>query len=65
MSFSVFIFMRFFVVQVFSFLRTVCGLLSHLDVFIIVSFVKSTRKAIVAEVNSRCGEFLFEKNVVT
>ena len=32
-------FMRFFVVQVFSFLRTVCGLFSHLDVFIVVSFV--------------------------
>ena len=29
--------------------------------FIIVSFVKSTRKAIVAEANFRCGDFLFEK----
>ena len=57
--------MRFFVVQVFSFSRTMCGLLSHLDVFIIVSFVKSTRKAIVAEANLLCGDFLFEKNVVT
>ena len=34
--------MRFFVVQNFSFLRTVCGFLSHLDVFIVVSFVKPT-----------------------
>ena len=34
--------MRFFVVQIFSFLRTMCGLLSHLDLFIVVSFVKPT-----------------------
>ena len=54
--------MRFFVVQNFSFLRTVCGYLSYLDVFIVVSFVRSTRKAIVAEANLRCGDFLFEKN---
>ena len=30
--------------------------------FIVVSFVKSTRRAIVAEANLRCGDFLFEKN---
>ena len=30
--------------------------------FIVVSFVESTRKAIVAEANLRCGDFLFEKN---
>ena len=30
--------------------------------FIVVSFVRSTRKAIVAEANLRCGDFLFEKN---
>ena len=29
--------------------------------FIIVSFVKSTRKAIVAEANLRCGEFFIKK----
>ena len=29
--------------------------------FIVVSFVRSTRKAIVAEANLRCGDFLFEK----
>ena len=33
--------------------------------FNIVSFVESTRKAIVAEANLRCDDFLFEKNVVT
>ena len=31
--------------------------------FIVVSFVKSTRKAIVAEANLRCGDFLFEKKL--
>ena len=63
MSFSVFIFYAVFLVQVFSFLRTVCGYRGHLDVFIIVSFVKSTRKAIFAEAKLRCGDFLLEKKM--
>ena len=33
--------------------------------FVVVSFVKSTRKAILEEANLRCGDFLFEKKVVT
>ena len=33
-----------------------------LDEFIIVPFVKSTRLAIVAEVNLRCGNFLTKKS---
>ena len=31
--------------------------------FIVVSFVKSTRRAIVAEANLRSGDFLFEKKL--
>ena len=49
--------MRLFVVF-FSFFRTVCGQLSHLDVFIVVSLINSNRIAIVAEANLRCGDFL-------
>ena len=30
--------------------------------FIVVSFVRSTKKAIVAEASLRCGDFLFENN---
>ena len=30
--------------------------------FIVVSFVRYTKKAIVAEANLRSGDFLFEKN---
>ena len=54
--------MRSFVVQIFSFFRTLCGLLSHLDVFIVVPFISSTRLAIVAEADLLCGVFLSEKN---
>ena len=52
-------------VQTFSFSRTVCGQLSHLDVFIVVRFIRSPGLAIVAEGNLPCGEFLSEKVVVT
>ena len=40
--FFLFIFDAIFCGTNFSFLRTVCGYLSRLDVFIVVSFVKST-----------------------
>ena len=53
--------MRFFVVQVFSFFRTVCGYLRILDVFIVVPFINSSGSAIVAEADLRCGEFSSEK----
>ena len=33
--------------------------------FLVVSFVKFTGKAVDAEANLRCGDFLFERNVVT
>ena len=56
--------MRSFVVQIFSFSRTLCGLLSHLDVFIVVPFLISTGLAIVAEADMRCGDFFFRKKVV-
>ena len=54
--------MRSFVVLFFSFFRTVCGLLRNLDVFIDVPFINSTRLAIVAAVDLRCGDFLSEKS---
>ena len=57
--------MQSFVVQGFSFFRTLCGYLSYLDVFIVVSFIISTGLAIVEEVNLQCGDFLSEKMVVT
>ena len=41
-DFFVFIFDAIFCDTNFSFLRTVCGYLSHLDVFIVVSIVKTT-----------------------
>ena len=47
----------------FSFFRTVCGLLSHLDVFIVAPFISSTGLAIVAEANLRCDDILSEKIV--
>ena len=53
--------MQFFVVQTFSFSRTLCGKLDHLAVFIVVPFINSTGSAIAAEANLRCGDFLSEK----
>ena len=46
----------------FSFLRTPCGLLRNLDVFIVFPFVNSTKLAIVAEADLRCGDFWSEKS---
>ena len=55
--------MRFFVLQFFfSFLRTVCGLLRNLDVFVVVPFLNSTGLEIGAEADLRCG--FCTKNVV-
>ena len=54
--------MRSFEVQIFSFFRTLCDQLSHLDVFIVVLFISSTRLAIVAEADLLCGTFLSEKS---
>ena len=54
--------MRLFVVQGFSFFRTVCGYLRNFDVFIVVPFIDSTGLAIVAEADLRCGEFSSEKS---
>ena len=62
MSFLCSSLMRLFVVQGFSFFRTVCGYLRNLDVFIVVPFINSTGLAIVAEADLRCGEFLSEKS---
>ena len=55
--------MRSFVVLFFSFFRTVCCMLRNLDVFIDVPFINSTRLAIVAAVDLRCGDFWSEKFV--
>ena len=54
--------MRSFEVQIFSFFRTLCDQLSHLDVFNIVTFISSTGLAIVAEADLRCGDFLSKKS---
>ena len=62
MSFLCSSLMRLFVVQCFSFFRTVCGYLRNLDVFIVVPFINSYGLAIVAEANLHCGEFFSEKN---
>ena len=62
MSFLYSSLMPLFVVQGFSFFRTVCGYLRILDVFIVVPFINSSGLAIVAEAVLRCGEFLSEKN---
>ena len=51
-----------FVVQFFSFFRTVCGYLKNLDVFIVAPFIDSTDLAIVAEADLRCDGFLSEKS---
>ena len=56
--------MRSFVVQIFSFSRTVCGWLRNLDVFIVVPFINSNGLAIVAEANLHGGDFC-PKKVVT
>ena len=56
MSFFVFVLDAIFCgTSFFSFFRTLCGYLSHLDVFIVVPFISSTGLAIVAEANLRCG----------
>ena len=39
----------------FSFLRTVCGLLRNLDVFVVVPFLNSTGLEIGAEADLRCS----------
>ena len=39
-----------------------CGLLRNLDVFIVVPFINSTKLAIVAEEDLRCGDFLSEES---
>ena len=54
--------MRFLVAQIFLYFRTLCGWLTSFDVFIVVPFINSTRLAIIAEVDLRCGDFLSEKS---
>ena len=54
--------MRFFVVQIFLFSRTVCGSLRNLDELIVVPMINSVGLAIVAEANLLCGDFLSEKS---
>ena len=49
----------------FSFLRTPCGLLRNLDVFIVFPFVNSTKLAIVAEAVCSAVIFCPKKGVVT
>ena len=56
--------MRLFVV-IFFFLRTVSGQLSHLDVFIVISLIYSTRLAIVAEETCAVVIFCPKKIVLT
>ena len=65
MSFSVFVLDAIFCGTNFSFFRTLCGYLSHLDVYIVASFISSTGLAIVAEADLLGGIFLSEKSVVT
>ena len=62
MSFLCSSLMRLFVVQGFSFFRTLCGYLGNLDVFIFVPFINSSGLAIVSEADLRCGDFLSEKS---
>ena len=59
---SVFVLDAIFCGTIFSFFRTLCGYLSHLDVFNFVSFISSTRLAIVAEADLLSSNFLSEKN---
>ena len=65
MSFLCLFLMRSFVVQFFSFFRTLCGLLSHFDVFNVVPFINSTRLVIFAQADLLCGVFCPKKVVVT
>ena len=66
MSFFVFILDAIFCgTFFFSYFRTLCGWLSHLDVFFDVRFIISPGLAIVEEANLRCGDFLSENFVVT
>ena len=62
MSFSVFVLDAIFCGHFFSFFRTVCDLLRNLDVINVVQFINSTRLAIIAAVDLRCGDFLSEKS---
>ena len=62
MSFLCSSLMQLFVVQGFSFFRTMCGYLRNLDVYIVVPFINSYGLAIVAEANLRCSEFWSEKS---
>ena len=62
MSFVCLFLMRSFVVQLFLFFRTLCGQLRHLDVIIVVPFIRSAGLAIVAEADLLCGNFLSQKS---
>ena len=61
MSFFVFILDAIFVVQIFSFSRSV-WLVRSLDEFTVVLIINSTWLAIVAEADLRCGDFLSEES---
>ena len=65
MSFLCSSLMRLFVVQGFSFFRTMCGYLRNVDVYIVVPFINSYGLTIVAEANLRFGEFFPKKVVIT
>ena len=54
-----------FVVQIFFIFQDIVLQLSHIDVFIVVPFINSTRLAIVAEADLSCGDSCLNKVVVT
>ena len=54
--------MQFFSLKVFPFLITASGWYYHFDVLNFIHLISSTGLAIVAEVDLRCGDFLFEKS---
>ena len=60
-SFLCSFFIRSFVVQIFSFSRTVCSWLRSLDEFIVVPITNYNGLAIVSEADLCCGDFLSEK----
>ena len=62
MSLIVFVLDAIFCGTIFFIFRTLCGLLSHFDVFIVVPFINSTRLVIFAEADLLCGIFLSEKS---
>ena len=61
--FFVFVLDAIFCGTIFFIFRTLCGLLSHFDVFIVVPFINSTRLVIFAEADLLCGIFLSKKVV--